>query len=213
VRVLVQNAEDRLHSDLLRHSRDFLFDHLIRSLPIRGKQRFLSWLLPGAGETQALLHGLPYFRVDFSDWIQRCIYLGTYEQPESRWVRSVLRPGDTCIDVGANCGFYTSLFWSVVKPSGAVLAFEPNPTLYGRLTNWFKANGIPGVETYPAALGDQEGTAKVHLPPPTARNNNSTMTPKAGSRSVDVNIWQLGDILRSRKLEKVRLSEDRCRRL
>lgn len=205
MRVSVQNTEDRLQSDLLKHSRDFLFDHLVRSLPIKGKQRFLSWLLPRAGETQALLHGLPYFRVDFSDWIQRCIYLGTYELTESRWVRSILRAGDTCIDVGANCGFYTSLFWSIVKPSGSVLAFEPNPTLYGRLTTWFKANCVLGVETYPAALGDQEGIGKLYLPPPTAQNNNATMTATAGSRAVDVDIWRLGDILRSRKLEKVRL--------
>ena len=43
------------------------------------------------------------------------------------WVRRLVRPGMTVLDLGAHIGYYTRIFsrWSV--PSGTVLAFEPNP--------------------------------------------------------------------------------------
>ncbi|MGE3174319.1 MAG: FkbM family methyltransferase [Planctomycetota bacterium] len=44
-------------------------------------------------------------------------------------LRDLLRPGMTCIDVGANLGYYTAVMAQAVGPTGAVVAFEPNPRL------------------------------------------------------------------------------------
>jgi FkbM family methyltransferase len=44
------------------------------------------------------------------------------------WLTTLLvRPGDACIDAGANVGHYTFLTASKVGPTGRVFAFEPNP--------------------------------------------------------------------------------------
>ncbi len=40
---------------------------------------------------------------------------------------SLIRPGDVCVDAGANAGHYTFLCASVVGLTGRVFAFEPNP--------------------------------------------------------------------------------------
>ena len=39
----------------------------------------------------------------------------------------VIRPGDTVLDVGANCGFHLFAFADLVGDQGLVHAFEPNP--------------------------------------------------------------------------------------
>ena len=39
-----------------------------------------------------------------------------------------IRPGDVCIDAGANIGYHTIFMSQLVGPTGLVLAFEPDPT-------------------------------------------------------------------------------------
>jgi FkbM family methyltransferase len=49
---------------------------------------------------------------------------------ESRYVnvfRSLIRQGDTVLDIGANVGFYSVLFSRLVGPGGRVVCFEPDP--------------------------------------------------------------------------------------
>ena len=48
-----------------------------------------------------------------------------YEADEIRFVRSLLKPDDTAIDVGAHIGFFTMHMAATVGPSGRVYAFEP----------------------------------------------------------------------------------------
>ncbi len=40
--------------------------------------------------------------LDLREYIQRSIYLGRYEPTQSGWVRSILKPGGTFLDIGAN---------------------------------------------------------------------------------------------------------------
>src|ERR1035437_5297973 len=52
--------------------------------------------------------------LDVVDVIQRLMYLGEYEPVQSQWVRDILKPGGTFLDVGANVGHYTTLAASLV---------------------------------------------------------------------------------------------------
>ena len=53
-----------------------------------------------------------------------------------------MRPGMVCVDVGANLGYFTMLLADLVGPSGAVIAFEPNPRLRELCTSSISANGF-----------------------------------------------------------------------
>src|SRR5579864_4643472 len=64
--------------------------------------------------------------VDLSDHVIGLnIVRGHYEQDEIRFARSVVRPGDTALDVGAHVGFFTVQMAEAVGPGGRVYAFEP----------------------------------------------------------------------------------------
>ena len=80
---------------------------------------------------------------------------GQYEPESVRVIRRILRPGMTCIDAGAQTGFYTCLMASAVGETGMVHAFEPMPASYELLVKNVQENRFEGrVRTYQLACSD-----------------------------------------------------------
>src|SRR5579859_6113813 len=91
--------------------------------------------------------------------ISKNILLDNYEKAEVAFVQSVVKPGHTVIDIGANIGFYAMLFSSIVGPAGQVHAFEPVPFLYDKLNLSRQENRFENIcQTYNCALGAEPGT-------------------------------------------------------
>jgi FkbM family methyltransferase len=86
-------------------------------------------------------------------------WLGWYEKPCVEYVASLVRPGMTAFDVGANVGYYTLLLARGVGPKGRVIAFEPNPVNVAHLKEHLRLNKIGNVEIVEAAVSDRDGTA------------------------------------------------------
>ena len=59
--------------------------------------------------------------------------------------RNLIKQTDNIIDVGANVGFFTTLF-AELAPQGTVFAFEPEPDCYRELEE--KTKQLPNVLTY-----------------------------------------------------------------
>ena len=51
--------------------------------------------------------------------------LGTHEQHIADLMMTHVRAGDTCVDVGANIGYFTAVLSKLAGPTGRVLSFEP----------------------------------------------------------------------------------------
>jgi FkbM family methyltransferase len=52
---------------------------------------------------------------------------GVWEARETQFLRVLLRPGDTFVDVGANIGYFSVLAAGCIGSEGYVIAFEPEP--------------------------------------------------------------------------------------
>lgn len=52
---------------------------------------------------------------------------GTFEKKETLFASRFIKPGQVCIDAGANFGWYSILFSQLVGPDGQVHSFEPLP--------------------------------------------------------------------------------------
>jgi FkbM family methyltransferase len=100
--------------------------------------------------------------LDLSDFIQRNMYFGSYEQPQTSRILSHLRPGMTFVDVGANVGYYTAMASSIVG-TGRVIAYEPNPYAFQRLTAWVQANQAKNITPVFSALGSEEGAITTYF--------------------------------------------------
>jgi FkbM family methyltransferase len=88
---------------------------------------------------------------------------GEYSEGEIDLFRQLLRPGDVAIDVGANIGALTVAMARLVQPGGAIVAFEPQRTIYDILCNNLRLNGLAHVTAFRRAAGAEAGT--IHVPP------------------------------------------------
>jgi FkbM family methyltransferase len=98
--------------------------------------------------------------VDVSNAIENQMIAGEYDWEVSRTIRHYVKPGDFCIDVGANSGPLTLLLAKLTGGGGRVLSFEPGPPYFERLKRNLDLN--PGfgeiVTPIQEGLSDREGT-------------------------------------------------------
>jgi FkbM family methyltransferase len=97
----------------------------------------------------------------------RTYYMGllgraVYEPIETTIAAGKVKAGSVAIDIGANFGWYTTLFSRLVGPQGLVHAFEPVPTMFDTLQTNCRLNGCSNVILNNCALGDTTGTTVVH---------------------------------------------------
>ena len=93
-------------------------------------------------------------------------FLGEYERALTELTKLLIKPGDLCLDVGANFGWYTTMFHKLVGSSGEVHAFEPVPTTFDELVRNCKLISDPPPENVHLnnfALGETTGQFKINL--------------------------------------------------
>lgn len=82
-------------------------------------------------------------------------YFGTYEPGTLNIMQSILKPGDTFVDVGANIGLMTLRAANLVGGEGKVYAFEPNPKTNEILRENIQKNNLFNVQVESFALGSE----------------------------------------------------------
>ncbi|MCW3011725.1 MAG: Methyltransferase FkbM family [Solirubrobacterales bacterium] len=88
---------------------------------------------------------------------------GCYDAPFTSFLQRELSAGGVAVDVGANLGLFTLLMAWQVGPTGAVVAYEPEPRNFELLEQNVSLNHLdPWVEIRRAGASDAAGTAKLH---------------------------------------------------
>jgi FkbM family methyltransferase len=137
------------------------------------------------------------FHCDLRDEIAREVFFtGSYGPAETALLRAVLRPGATCVDVGANWGYFTLLAAHLVGPGGRVVALEPDPRVAARLRANVQANALGHVAVRQLAASDGDGTARLSGYDEDGSNwGLSSLASTVGPRSFDVDTRPLDDVL------------------
>lgn len=172
-------------------------------ISFRGKARLLHAICPRNGEHEARIFGFD-ISLDLEDYIQRSIFLGTFEPCETRLFASRLRRGMTVIDVGANVGYYSLLAASRVGHNGVVYAFEPSPYAVDRLATTVRRNGIDQIVVVNAGLSDLSGSVDLFLPA-TPGNHTPTMVPHGSGHPVRVSVSTLDLFCAEREVARIDL--------
>jgi FkbM family methyltransferase len=121
--------------------------------------------------------------VDLADHvIGLSIVRGAYEANQIAFVRSVLKPGDTAIDVGAHIGFFTIHMAVLVGTAGRVYAFEPVEANLALLERSVAENRFRDrVRARRAAVGATSGTATLTFPRETLNTGGAYLLPDGGA--------------------------------
>ena len=136
------------------------------------------------------------------------VALGTYEYWKTRLFSELVKEGMTILDIGANEGYYSTLFARLMHDKGRVLAFEPDPDNSQWLKKNISVNGYQCIELHEYALSDREGDTTfypgggvgslVHNPSPLAYFHGP-------SEPVTVRTRTLDNVLREANIKNVDL--------
>ena len=99
-----------------------------------------------------------------------------WEAGITRFLEGAVRPGDSCVDVGADFGWFSALMARRTGPKGRVLSIEPNPKSFSNARFTMDVNGLlgtgSGVSVLNAAVLDREGEVEVtHMPERSGANH------------------------------------------
>ncbi|MGE4079464.1 MAG: FkbM family methyltransferase [Reyranella sp.] len=86
---------------------------------------------------------------------------GEFSEEENEIFRQIVKPGMTVVEAGANIGVHTLAIAQGVGPSGRVLAFEPQRSVFQILCANLALNGLEQVEPHWAAMGNVDGVIAV----------------------------------------------------
>ena len=157
-------------------------------------------------------HGGVRLFVDLSDHVIGLnIVRGRYERNESRYVQSVLKPGDVAIDVGAHIGFFTMQMAAAVGPSGKVYAFEPFGPNAALLEQSIAENRFSDRVVFQrAAVGSASGTATLTFAVETLNSGGAYLLregtpPLAGNQTKDVPLVALDEAAIQRPVRLIKM--------
>lgn len=158
-------------------------------LSLQGGARGIPWEINGVS-----------FRIDPH---YRHMLWQDYDAPVASFLRERVRPGALCLDVGANVGVYVLQFAHWSKPSGRVIAFEPNPAARLVLQKHVSMNELAErVRIVPAAVGEINGQAILYAVEADGMSRlgapNQALAKDA--REINVSVLTLDDYCRTENL-------------
>ena len=153
-------------------SQSLLFRALVyygTRLPHRGQHRVLHllrhWLQADVDENlEVVRNGLKWV-LNPSDVVQADIFWSGHKDYWDVYHVQQQVARDACVyDVGANIGYYSIYFATVLGPEARVFSFEPYPPNYQRLCRHVEMNGL-GDRIAPYAIGfsDRRRTGQMHV--------------------------------------------------
>ncbi|MGN6491873.1 MAG: FkbM family methyltransferase [Agriterribacter sp.] len=128
---------------------------------------------------------------------------GFWEPWVTQCLASIVKPGDVCIDIGANYGYYSALLLDLVGNNGRVIAIEPNPSIVKLLRLTADINS-PGFDIEEVALSYKKGKIKLTVPKNYFGDASILEgTDKRPHIDYKVPTVRLDDVLREKQINKV----------
>lgn len=91
------------------------------------------------------------------------VQTGYWESWITSWFCNNVNEGDTVVDVGANCGYFTMLFDRLVGTTGRVIAYEASSS-YAELLRRTKNTNVSNFDIVNKALADEPGVLTLTYP-------------------------------------------------
>lgn len=157
------------------------------------KTVYEGWLQPSFVEINGCRLFLPIHDEGVSDNLRM---EHAWEPEMTREFESVVKPGMTVLDIGANIGYHTILASRLVGPKGRVLSFEPDPSNLTLLKKNIEENGCTNVEFFPFAVGVKDSFVELNLCGSNTGAHSTAYVPEGTCSTTRVRMVWLDDFLK-----------------
>jgi len=102
---------------------------------------------------------------------------GCYEPELTAVVRTLVRPGDLFVDVGANEGYF-SVMAGKAQPLARIICIEPQSRLHPAIEKNLQLNALTNITLCRLALAAQDGERTLYLAPDTNTGSSGLVRPR-----------------------------------
>lgn len=135
---------------------------------------------------------------------KRVLFTPQFFDPEElSIIRSRLVEGFTFVDVGASIGAYSLAVASFAGPSARILAVEPHPDVFDRLTYNIGLNPFGTIKAVACAIADKPGELTLFLDPRNSGQSSVKIVGLSEAATIRVPATALLDLVRNERLERL----------
>lgn len=156
------------------------------------------WVPPAAGRVYGALRA----RVALTLYASRLCPVPT---SPNRVLATVLRPGDTFIDIGAAEGEMVTLAGTAVEPGGSVYAFEPRAVAVDHLNRLVSRYHLPNARILRSLVGETTGSATFYSSAGTGASSSISAAWADSDSAEECPITRLDDWARSMGMARLDL--------
>jgi len=92
----------------------------------------------------------------------KIFFFSHWEAALTNLIKYIVKPGDLCLDIGANVGAITLVMSFATGRKGKVIAIEPHPGMVKRLRANIDLNRLNNVSVMPVAISDTAGRTTLY---------------------------------------------------
>lgn len=126
-----------------------------------------------------------------------------FDQAERDLLVSRLTPDFVFLDIGANIGGYSLALAAKAEPGARILAFEPQPEIFERLSYNIRANPFGNVKALALAVADRNGEVTLFLDPKNKGEASVKIVSADNARQVKVAARTLAFVLEDERIDHV----------
>jgi len=130
---------------------------------------------------------------------------GYHERDTTKFISKYLKKNMICLDIGANIGYYSTLYGQIVGKSGLVIAVEPSPLNFRYLKKNLEFLKISNSKLYNYACGEKNGTVNFLVD---SRANKCKVVskntePNSKNKIIVVPIRTINSIIEEAKVDRI----------
>lgn len=175
---------------------------ILKRISFPGKAN-IAWRLKTRGNATCTI-GAFKMHLNLSDPIHRLFAFDCFEESNISYALNRIEPGDICLDIGANVGYFSFKMASACGVHGKVYAFEPARNIFRSLSYNTKLNPSLPVEAYPMAIASQCAPLGYAPPPPDNSGNGRVIHDKSSKCPYQVDAITLDSFIESKGLTKIK---------
>ena len=163
---------------------------------------YIRWMIPDRHSIFSVPGGRIYLNLKESH-MMLARSLGLYEPAKTQAIQTLVRAGDTFIDVGGNKGDFALLAAKIVGDDGKVICIEPEPSNVDWIRRSIGLNGYRNVKVCKLALSDHDGESFLHLGKKSGFHTLLSGAPDRNQGSINVRVRRLDGLLSELEVRRV----------
>jgi FkbM family methyltransferase len=166
---------------------------------------FLRHILPvNVDEEIPVVRGHLKWVLNPSDHIHQDVFwCGIKDQWDVFHIRTLVKKGDTILDIGSNFGYYSVVLAAHLQKDCRIFAFEPLPENYARLVDHIKLNSMGDcIEPSPLAISDVSGESVISLRV-NGNSGSASLVASESEQKIVIKTVSIDEFVEEKKLSRV----------